>query len=190
VEYGRSHGSRWLFDIEAVRANARARAELETWPFTSATIDLLGMRRIYRVRGEAQWHRAHVGFVHPIRNTLVSAGLSGYDIAPAGTVESWRPVFLVFGGADRQHDTLDTNRLQLVALSLGFGWTAGGTRVDLAAQQFVFAKAFRTVTRSAPDVGTTPDPSSQPSSGDSNSGWSGVEVRASLSRSFGPSTKR
>lgn len=191
AEYVTPRGSRWLIDAETVWADARARLELETWPFTSGTVDLLGLRRIYRAQGEARWHRAHVGLVHPVRRTgLISVGLAGYDIAPAGTLESWRPMFLVFGSADREFDRLDTRRLQLVALSLGFGLAVGTTRFDLAAQQFVFAKSFQSVADAAAD-GAAPEPSGAvTTTDDQGSGWSGNEIRISVSRSFGGSTRR
>jgi hypothetical protein len=191
AEYVSPGGSRWLIDAETVRAEARARLELETWPFTSATVDLLGLRRIYRAQGEARWHRAHVGFVRPVRRTaLISAGLAGYDIAPAGTLESWRPVFLVFGSADREFDRLDTRRLQLVALSFGFGLAFGNTRFDLAAQQFVFAKSFQSAAH-ATGGGTVPEPTGAVTPTDNQGrGWSGNEIRISVSRSFAGTTPR
>ena len=191
AEYWSSHGARWLVDVETVRANARARLELETWPFTAATVDLLGMRRIYRARGEATWHRAHMAHARPVGRTAhVSVGLSGYDIMPKGSLESWRPAFLVFGMADRHYDPLETRRLQLAAISLGFGVAAGATRFDLAAQQFVFAKAFQSGSDAPSEGGVAEPPIVEAPSDDSRPGWSGVEIRASVSRSFGPATKR
>ncbi len=185
AEHWSRRGSRWLLDAEIVRADARARLALETWPFTSTTVDLLGLRRIYRARGEAHWHRMHLGYEFPLRRTArVGLGLAGYDIEPEGTLDSWRPVFLVFGSADRQRDQLGTRRLQLAALSLGFGLAVGASRVELAAQQFVFAKAFPTETPpnyvepSEPPDGVAVSHGSRP-------GWSGIEVRASVSRGFG-----
>ena len=192
AEHWSSRGSRWLVDVETVRANGRARVELETWPFTSTTVDLLGIRRIYRARGEATWNRAHVAHTRSIgRAAHVSVGLSGYDLMPKGSLESWRPVFLVFGMADHQYDPLTTRRLQLAAVSLGFGVAAGATRFDLAAQQFVFAKAFQSETKSAAPAETVSEPPEAAASPvDSSPGWGGVEIRASVSRSFGPATKR
>jgi hypothetical protein len=190
AEHAPPGGPRWLLDAEMVRADARARLELETWPFTPSTIDLLGLRRIYRALGEARWHRVHVGLECPIRHAgRVGVGLAGYDIQPEGSLESWRPVFLVFGGTDRRLDRLGTRRLQLAALSLGIGLAVGASQVELAAQQFVFAKAFRTSDPSAP-VAVPEPPGSVSATRGSLSGWSGIEVRASISRRFGGAAPR
>jgi len=192
AEYWSSRGSRWLIDVETVRASARARRELETCPCTSSSVGVLGLRRSYRARGEARWHRAHVAHARPVgRTAQVSLGLSGYDVTPSGYLESWRPTFLVFGMADHQYDPLPTRRLQLAAVSLGFGVAAGTTRFDLAAQQFVFAKAFQSGTEPTTGAGVVHEPSAAAASSSAPSpGWSGVEIRASISRSFGSTPRR
>jgi hypothetical protein len=190
AEHGSPGGPRWLLDAEMARTDARARLELETWPFTPSTIDLLGLRRIYRTIGEARWHRIHLAFDYPIRRSAhVGLGLAGYDIAPRGSLESWRPVFLVFGATDGQTERLDTRRLQLAALSLGIGMSVGTSQVELAAQQFVFAKAFP-IPKPSVNTGASQPSGSVSASRGALSGWSGIEVRASISRRFGGRASR
>ena len=182
---------RWLFDIEN-RTRLRACAlELESWPFTSTTVDLLGLRRIYRARGEARWYRAPwVLFTRSGERHFSAWGSRATTSFPRGPSNLARSS-CGFGSADRHEDRLGTRRLQLAALSLGFGLAAGTTRFDLAAQQFVFAKALKTGTNAAGNAGTAPEPSGVGTVPHAPSpGWSGVEIRASVSRSFGPSARR
>jgi hypothetical protein len=151
LELRSSGHTRAVLDFEQVQARASARAEVETWPFSSTVEDLLGVRWIGLGQGKARWARWHAGQEwSPGRTLRGSAGLTWYDIWPEGAVASWRPAFLVFGRADSHTDALSARRLQLAAVSFGLKRSGRTLDAELALRQFVFARAFR----SAPSAGT------------------------------------
>src|SRR6185503_20170417 len=99
---------RALLDFESARGRVQARAEVESWPFTDALADLLGARRIARGVGSMRWEVTHAGIERAVRRTTsVRAGLAWYDLRPEAEIESWRPLFLVFGRTDVQREVLD-----------------------------------------------------------------------------------
>lgn len=176
--------TRLLLDVEHARADGVARGVLETWPFTTGIEDLLGLRRIGRAKMDAAWNRAHAG----VERTLgrgsgrLQLGASWFDLAPTGSVESWRPAFLVFGRADYRVERLSIHRAQLAAASLGLDWRLGSVECGLAVEQFVFAKAFQTAAPPAA-TGGTPAPPASPAVG--HGGWpGGTTFELSLGRSF------
>ncbi|HEY2954030.1 MAG TPA: hypothetical protein VGK89_02130 [Candidatus Eisenbacteria bacterium] len=180
-------GGRWLLDAERVRARARARFVLESWPFTSTLVDLLGLRRIGRLNAEVEWHRFHAGIDRPVGAAgRAQLGLAWYDVAPAGSVESWRPLFLVFGRTDDRTDRLGFRRAQLAAVSLGGTWRLGGIESAIALEQFVFAKAFSVPVNPAAPASPSGDPAGAAGAftgGAQARGWpGGTRVEFSLSR--------
>jgi len=183
-------GTRWLLDAERARAQGEARVVLETWPFTSTLVDLLGLRRIGRVSAEARWHRLHAAVERPLGVAgRAHLGLAWYDVRPVASIESWRPAFLVFGRADDRVDRLGFHRAQLAALSLGGTWRLGGIEHAIAIEQFVFAKTFRTAPAgaaapAAPSGHPVGDDGDDPGGGRAG-GWpGGTRLEFSLSRRF------
>lgn len=134
---------RTLLEFESARLDARARGEIESWPFTSTLVDLLGQRRIFRLSGSADWQRWHLSQQFPIRRRASGrASVEWIDILPQGQVESWRPAFLVFGKADAQTDPLSVRRVNLAVLSLGATLSVRAFELDLGLEQCVFARAL------------------------------------------------
>jgi hypothetical protein len=177
-------GTHWLLDFEQVQAEGRARAVLESWPFTPSVVDFLGLRRIYRAVGRARWHRGHVGLERGLGARVHGqVGANWYDIRPEGTLDSWRPAFLVFGRVDASRDVLRIARAQLAALSLGCRLELGRTDASLQVRQFFFAKTWE---RPA-DIGEGNDTPSgaHPNSPGRGRGWpGGTQIQIALARGF------
>ncbi len=144
-------------EAEIVSLEGKARAKVETWPFTPTLVDLLGHRRICEADGRARWTRWHIAAERGLgAGFAAKAGVSWYDIRPQFVVDSWRPAFLVFGRSDFQRDELEVNRVQLATVSAGASYAAPGWGVDLAVQQFVFARANDDRARGSGDAGPAP----------------------------------
>ncbi len=148
--------TRWLVEAEAARADASGHARIEFWPFTPGLVDLIGPSRTYRMFGECEWTRIHAAREWSSGRSRWSAGVSWFDLTPEGSVESWRPAFLVFGRADVQEATLPYRRVQLAAVAAGAKVPLGPVEVEVALQQAVFAKAFR-AGRAEEPAGPGPD---------------------------------
>ena len=153
-------GGRIVLELEDARMDWRARATVESWPFTSGYTDLLGLRRLGRTTGAVDWTRVHLGFDHRTPTGVGwSAGLTGYRATPTASLVHWSPAFLVFGVTDLRTMALDVDRLRLGMISLGAGHRIGPWVVSAALDQWVFADTHR--------IGGL-DPATQGSSGASS----------------------
>jgi hypothetical protein len=182
VEVARAGGTRLLFDAEHVAARGRAHGTVEFWPFTPIEADLLALRGTALVRGNATLNRLHAGIERAMgRASRARAGLGWYDMKTHASIETWRPLFLVFGRADDRLDHLDTHRVQLGAVSLGLERRIAGIDAGLGLEQFVFAKSFKTHI----NWGTgPPSPNGEPAPPRAK-GWpGGTQIELSLSRGF------
>lgn len=137
-------GGRIVVELEDARMDWRARASVESWPFTSGYADLLGLRRLGRTTGAVDWTRVHLGFDHRTPTGVGwSAGVTGYRAAPSASLVHWSPAFLVFGVTDLRDMELDVDRLRLGMISLGAGHRIGSCVVSAALDQWVFADTHR-----------------------------------------------
>ena len=133
---------RALLDFESASGALQSRADVESWPFTDALADLLGARRIARGTGSLRWEVAHAALERGLYGAArVRAGLAWYDLRPEAALESWRPVFLVFGRTDEERHVLRVRRLQLGEVALGADLRLAGLELDL--RQVVFARVRR-----------------------------------------------
>lgn len=181
VELSTTRPSRWLLEFERARLDARARGDIESWPFTSTLVDLLGQRRIFRLQGTAAWERWHVAHERPWGFRVHGrVGAEWIDLRPQGRLESWRPTFLVFGKSDARVDPLSVQRVQLGVLSLGAARRVAGIDLDLGLEQCVFARVHdaRDRTSAAREPDPTPVSSAPEESG------TGTRVRLTASRRF------
>jgi hypothetical protein len=185
IEAGIARGARVILDVEHAEAHARARAVLETWPFTPALGDLIGLRRIGRASARARWDRVHTGIERGLgASGRLQLGAGWYDAWPEGFIESWRPTFLVFGRSDQRVDRIPFARAQLGSATVGLDWRLGGLDCGLALEQFVFAKTFgRGLDSTAP--GGPPASSDAPPAAHGSGRWpGGTSLELSLSRRF------
>lgn len=182
----RSASSRLVAEFESATLRVAGRATIESWPFTSTLVDLLGYRRFFQLEGSMEWSRFHVGTERAFSSAWrARAGATWFDLWPEARLLSWQPTFLVFGVSDLRENVLDTPRLQLAALSLGATWRAGMIESSLDLRQFVFARRF---------VATRPDAASSGGSGQTTGAgasepartrWpGGTTLAASLTRRF------
>ncbi len=165
-------GGRIVLDVERVSAKARARGTLETWPFTSTELDLLGLRFLGRAEGRARWDRVHTGIERPLGGAgRFALGVNGYDMHIDGFIETWRPLFLVFGRTDVQTVRPGFDRAQLAALSLGWSRPIAGLELGVALEQFVFAKTYGSPAGDdAPEIESAPPAPGRP---EAKRGWPG-----------------
>ena len=144
AQLGTAASTGGVLEFELAQASLNARGEVETWPFTSGLVALLGARRVGYASAAAQWIRWHAGMeCHPRSWLGVSAGVNAYDIRPEGTLESWQPVLFVFGRTDDQVDQLTIDRAQLGAVSLGGRLAMGRAEASFGIRQFVAARIQR-----------------------------------------------
>ena len=173
---------RALLEYEAVRTDGRARANVETWPFTPTLIDLLGPRRIAKAEFDLPWDRSHVGFEHTVgTSSQLGVGVSWYDLRPGAILVSWQPAFLVFGRADLREDELSLRRLQLMGFSFGGHLRRGSLDLGFHVQQLVPVRIVRRSTAGAPPAVEGPPSDTASSRGASLRDWpSGTTLAVSL----------
>jgi hypothetical protein len=161
-------------EFELAQAVLNARGEVESWPFTSGLVALLGVRRVGYATAAAQWSRWHAGLeCHPRSWLGVSGGLNAYDIRPTGTLESWQPILFVLGRTDDRVDRLTIERAQLGAISLGGRLVAGRAEVQIGVRQFVAAHIQRSSAAGALATGASPAPGLSPAPSPSPARWPG-----------------
>ncbi|MCK4413187.1 MAG: hypothetical protein KAY32_06560 [Candidatus Eisenbacteria sp.] len=134
--------SRYLLEVERVDGKGKSRAVVEFWPFTPTMIDLLGMRRTYRARIEGHWLRSRLAGEWKIGSRFSArAGLGYWDLYPDIAIDSWQPVFLVFGCTDLRSKRPSIRRVQMAAVALGGQMSVGGLEFALHIQQVILATA-------------------------------------------------
>ena len=174
---------RWLVDWESARAHGQAFAEIESWPFTSILVDLLGENLLGKAQGSArwsQWHAAWQGRLSP--RTAIEMGVNWIDAWPEGSILTWQTTFgLIPSG--KEFSTLDVGRVQLAALSLGGHRRWRKFEAALAARQVVFARVFRDAPADQPPgsggTGAAPNATHR------KHAWpGGTRIECSLQRTF------
>jgi len=127
------------------RLEGRARAKVESWPFTSTIVDLLGVKQIAYGELKLDWDRVSCMYTREDAGTSLSLGGAYYRISPRATLETWQPAFLVFGRTDYHLRELEVRRIDLGALlaRVEIALGAGGV-LDLSLQQFLWADVTRT----------------------------------------------
>jgi hypothetical protein len=174
AQLGSASRTRGVMEFELAQAVLNARGEVESWPFTSGLVALLGVRRVGYATAAAQWSRWHAGLeCHPRSWLGVSGGLNAYDIRPTGTLESWQPILFVLGRTDDRVDRLTIERAQLGAISLGGRLVAGRAEVQIGVRQFVAAHIQRSSAAGALATGASPAPGLSPAPSPSPARWPG-----------------
>lgn len=180
----RSSRARLLLDAEWVEAGGAARGSIEAWPFTEATADLLGLRRIGRASAEARWWRVHAGLEQRLGGALrASGGLAWYEARADARLESWQPTFLVFGVTDFRRDAMPWRGAQLAIASLGLRAELRGVSAAVEIQQPVFGRVWERTASAAYGGGGA----GAPGAGGASSGHRdlGTQVRVRLARGLG-----
>lgn len=173
------------FEHEMVRVRAKARANVETWPFTSTAADLLGLRRIARGWAEVDFARYQIGMQRDWgRAARIDVALDWWDARPAAHLESWRPTFLLFGRSDFRVDELEWRRLEFAGLTIGGQVQRGAFRVDWHLQQIVPVRIHkRSDVATSPPAGAGP-PQAAPAPERRRSWPNGTSLVFSLARIF------
>jgi hypothetical protein len=159
---------RWLLDYERTQLRGESRGQIETWPFTTTLIDLLGPRYTGKAVLDARWTRVHSGLEAKWHDDMVGRlGVSWYQVVPDAHLDTWRPAFLVFGRADEKRTELSVAELQLAAVSVGWRLGFAGFDWDFAIRQFVPVHTERAAhsTPGEPSPSDEDTPSTSPSHG-------------------------
>jgi hypothetical protein len=145
-EKTRGPGNRWLADITVTEVRGRAWGKIESWPFTDAIGDLLGYRMTFKGRFRAHWMRLHAGVDRPLGGGRLKVGLVWYNIFPEAQVQNWRSG-LGFPIGSRESFILETDHLQVGALTLGGTVPVGRFHLDLEVFQAVFGNSHNNYQR-------------------------------------------
>lgn len=177
---------RFLIEGESAKIHGRLRGHIETWPFTSTVIDLLGIRRVGKAELEMRWYRAHAAMESGLGRHLQSRfGLGWYDLWPEAELVSWRPAFLAFGSADRRRDEIQVPRLQLASISLGATLRRGDLRCSLELEQFIPVRTFRRAEHLASQEPTSQGTDPNPDHNGLRRTWpSGTSLKLTISHSI------
>jgi hypothetical protein len=164
----------WQFEIEKSTTNIESRLKVESWPFTSAVVDLMGLSRIYY--GTLDMESWRLTALRRGRTEHLSwrAGCSLIDVRPQGDLKSWIPAFLGVGVSDVEFSVLDVHSARAASLLLQGRWSMGRVAVDLALQQFVWGRVV--------DLDDTPDEADSGGPDVDHNGWyGGTWLRAGIS---------
>ena len=138
--------NRWLADITLTELRGRVWGKIESWPFTDSIGDLLGGRMTFKGQMRAHWMRFHAGLDRTVGRGRLKVGLAWYNIFPEAVAQSWRSGF-GFPIGSRDNYSLDTDHLQLGAVSLGGSIPWGAFRLEAEVFQIVFGKIHNTFKR-------------------------------------------
>ncbi len=171
--------TRWLADITLTELRGRAWGRIESWPFTDSLGDLLGARMTFKGQVRAHWMRYHAGLDRKVGRGRLKLGLAWYNIFPQAEVQSWRSGF-GFPIGSRDNYSLDTDHLQLGAVSLGGTIPWGDFRLEGDVFQIVYGGIHHTFKRPEDDEETpVKEPTADPA------GWfGGTYARVGLRYDF------
>lgn len=169
VKYLRGNGGSWLIgaehrygestrilvDMESSALHGSGYGYVESWPFTSAVVDLLGASQRFRTSASADWARWHAGISREMGAGLLQGGLNWYHIRPRLTFETWQKTLL--GNRAYERLELHSGSAELASVSLGVRWPLRGCHLDLAVHQFVYARS-----RVGSQSSASEDPESDP----------------------------
>ena len=154
---------------ERSRLDGRGRAKIESWPFTSTVVDLMGLKQIAYGELFLDWDRISCLYTREGRGASLSLGGAYCRISPRATLATWQPAFLVFGRTDYRFRELDVRRIHLGSLLLRGELQLGPDgALHLSLQQFLWVD----VERSGPVPGGDAD-EPQDQDGQVRAGWYG-----------------
>ncbi len=168
LDSGTPGGPRWLLEAERADMKGAAFGVVESWPFTSLLVSLLGERGYADASMSASWWRVHAGTDQRLGGVRrLQMGLTWFDIAPEVHLRTWASAVAGIGVRDLRFTQLDVHRVQLAVVSVGPAGHLGGAEWSVALRQFVFAKGFDTKVAAAEATG------SQSSRSHRRLGWPG-----------------
>ena len=138
--------NRWLADITLTELRGRTWGKIESWPFTDSIGDLMGARMTFKGLFRAHWMRFHGGLDRAVGRGRLKVGVAWYNIFPEAEILNWKSG-LGFPIGSRSFSSLDTDHLQLGALSLGGTIPWGRFRLDLEVFQIIYGNTHNTFRR-------------------------------------------
>ena len=90
---------------------------VETWPFSSSTVDLLGVRHFGESVSELEIQHVLFSYTYS-KHVLIKPTIEYFDITPRVSAQTWRPLFLTFGITDLQNHALNYEKITAIQLSL------------------------------------------------------------------------
>jgi hypothetical protein len=170
VDWTTSSRSRILLECETIRFSGKTNGYVESWPFTSTIIDLLGIQQNLRATAEGRLTRLHGALRKGWGSGWIEGGLSGYRISPSVRAMTWQPGVFGMGWRDLHRYAMDSAHGELGAVSTGIGLTIFGCDLTLGIRQFVLAK-FTGRLEEDREGGTPPDrPDQGPAAGRTRGG--------------------
>lgn len=102
------------------KGRASGRGHIESWPFTSTWIDLLGVRYNFRTNLQFAFHRFGVNYQFAKRQWHLQSGWCFERLYPVGESRTWKPLFLVFGQRDLRINNLTLKEQDGIYAALRF----------------------------------------------------------------------
>ncbi len=166
AEWTGADSRRWLMEAEQFDLRGRAFGAVETWPFTSLLVGLLGTRGYASATAHADGWRAHVGHDRPVGGALrVQMAATWYDIRPEASLLTWESAVGGLGARDLRRYRLSVSRVQLAAISTSLSGTAKRLQWSVNLRQFVYARSVHAGGSANGGGGGVASPSSPPARG-------------------------
>jgi len=125
------------------------KGHIESWPFTSTLIDLLGSRAYFRTSGDLLLTNVIFGYQYSQMDLFkFGINLKYINIKPDGNLFTWKPAFLVFGVEDLNSYFVKYKTIDGLILKLGSTYRFKKINVYFSFGQFipVFLKKREEVT--------------------------------------------
>ena len=129
------------------------RGHVDSWPFTSTLIDLLGMRGYFKGEIKADIEKYSILYNLNIPDKSKINFICDYlTINPDGYLLTWRPAFLVFGVADKKRYNIDINYIRLLSLQMLYVFSISGVDFHLSLMQLIPISTKKTKDRAQTPV--------------------------------------
>jgi len=124
------------------------RGHVDSWPFTSTLIDLLGMRGYFKGEIKADIKKYSILYHMNIRDkSKINFKCDYFAIYPEGYLLTWRPAFLVFGVADLKRHAVDIEYIRLLSLQMFYDLSISGINIHLSLHQYIPISTKKTTDR-------------------------------------------
>ena len=109
-----------FLDYEHFDVSDSLRGHVESWPFVSTILTLLGDRTYFRVTGGATVDKLCLAYSRDCRNGgKLASGVTYFHVVPSGKWETWEPLLWVFGVKNFRRHLSSITEADAILLSLG-----------------------------------------------------------------------
>jgi hypothetical protein len=131
------------------------RGHIESWPFTSTWIDLLGARYYFKANMEYRLKRFEASYQWVRQDWHAQLALCAERFHPLGEIRGWEPLFLVFGQRNLKVNSLSATRQDGIYLAVTLAKNFG----KLISVYYEFNQYVPVKARKRSDASSQADPS-------------------------------